>query len=235
MMDTRSDASRPPDRRLAFGYLLAALLAYAAAYPLGGRGLARQLIAEVAVTAILVTGLGAVGRGRMSRLMILLFGVPAVVAGFSLIVLEVRWLLLVRSLFGSVFLGVTTALILKEVLRDERVTGDKITGSICGYLLLGSCWSVIYALIEAANPGSFALTLQGAEGTLPPLRELAAELTYFSFVTLTTLGYGDITPISPQARTLAWLEAGSGQIYLTVLVARLVGLHIAHSQKDPQR
>ena len=97
-------------------------------------------------------------------------------------------------------------------------------------MLLGVGWSSLYSLCELASPGSFIYAYTdrlehpdmafGAEKSLIPL--------YYSFVTLTTLGYGDMVPFSPPAKILAILEAVIGQIYLTVLVARLVGLHIAH-------
>ena len=224
-VDSALTTHRPP-----FAYLLAALLASAAVYPVGGRGLIRFLLSESALLAILVTGVLIVGRGPVARAVILAFGVMFVVGGFALVVVDSRWLAVVRGLSGAVFVGVITVLVLREVLRDERVTGDKITGSICGYLLMGTCWSIAYALIELASPGSFVLTETSASGG-EALRSMASELTYFSYVTLTTLGYGDVAPISPLARTLAWMEAGAGQIYLTVLVARLVGLHIAHSRE----
>lgn len=225
--DRSTRTRRPP-----FGYMLAALLAFAAAYSLGGHGLARLIVAEVSLAGILVTGL-LVCRGRITRLIILVFGLLASSSGFALIAHEARWLLLLRGATGAVFLTVMTALVMRAVVRNERVTGDKIVASVCGYLLLGTCWSIAYALIEAASPGAFALTGAGGDLTSLGPRALTSELAYFSFVTLTTLGYGDITPISPQAQTLAWMEAGAGQIYLTVLVARLVGLHIVHSQERP--
>ncbi len=219
-------------RRPSFGYLLAALLAFAAAYPLGGRGVARHIVAEGALAAILVTGL-LVCRGRITRRIILVFGLLAVSSGIILTVHEARWLLLLRGASGAIFLTFMTVLVMRAVVRDERVTSDKIVASICGYLLLGTCWSIAYALLEAANPGSFALAGAFAEGSSAGAGSQTSGFAYFSFVTLTTLGYGDITPISPQAQTLAWMEAGAGQIYLTVLVARLVGLHIVHSQDRP--
>ncbi len=226
-VDPALTTSRPP-----FAYLLVALLAFAAAYPLGGMGVARQVVAEGALAAILVTGL-LVCRGRITRLIILVFGLLEVSSGVALIVHDARWLHLLRGASGAVFLTVMTALVMRAVVRDERVTGDKIVASICGYLLLGTCWAIAYALLEAANPGSFALAGAFAEGESLGAGSQTSVFAYFSFVTLTTLGYGDITPISPQAQTLAWMEAGAGQIYLTVLVARLVGLHIVHSQAKP--
>jgi voltage-gated potassium channel len=93
-------------------------------------------------------------------------------------------------------------------------------------LLIGFAWAFGYGIIELINPGSFSglaeIDTDNHVGRIMQLR-------YFSFATLTTLGFGDILPRSPSARTLATLEAVTGQIYLAVLIARLVGLHIVHA------
>jgi hypothetical protein len=108
---------------------------------------------------------------------------------------------------------------------------DRIFAAVCVYMLIGYAWTFAYALIEDLQPGSFvALT------TIPSNNyvERVLQMRYFSFMTLTTVGYGDIVPHSPVARTVAGLEAITGQIYLTVLVARLVGLHIIHASSSHQ-
>jgi hypothetical protein len=99
-----------------------------------------------------------------------------------------------------------------------------------GYLFVGLGWAVCYALIERFQPQSFKLSdslveLGDRSQTLPHL------LTYYSFVTLTTVGYGDVTPISPAARTLAWMEAITGQFYLGVIVAGLVSIIVANNSR----
>ena len=113
---------------------------------------------------------------------------------------------------------------LYHVLSSKEVDDDIIYGSICVYLQLGLCWAHIYALIESLSPGSFTGLAQDyshVEFASNALRDFI----YHSFVTLTTLGNGDITPVSMAARTFAMLEAIMGQIYLTVLVARIIGLY----------
>jgi Ion channel len=91
------------------------------------------------------------------------------------------------------------------------------------YLLLGLLWGVWYEIIELLQPGSFAVASQKAQAGLP-------QLAYFSFTTLTTLGFGDIVPLSPLARSLVILEALVGQLFPVILIARLVTIEI-----DPQR
>jgi hypothetical protein len=120
--------------------------------------------------------------------------------------------------------------ILNDVLRGRRVTAEKITGAVCAYLLLGFVWALLYAFMEFIEPGSLAIPDALTERVTTGEGESALSLfTYYSFVTLTTLGYGDITPVSIAARTFAWIEALVGQLYLAIMIARLVGIHIAEA------
>lgn len=108
--------------------------------------------------------------------------------------------------------------VLRSVVKAETVTRDVISGAVAVYVLLGVAWAVIYVLIEGLVPGSFAVEEVG-KGTIWD------QLLYFSFATLTTLGYGDISPLSPVARIWAVFEAICGTFFLAVLVSRLVGLY----------
>jgi len=115
--------------------------------------------------------------------------------------------------------------ILSYVLGSGKVTWDKIYGAICAYLLLGYAWTFAYSVVEEMQPGSFT----SVASTMPDdLVGRVMQLRYFSFVTLATVGYGDIVPHTAAARTTALLEAMLGQFYLVALVGRLVGLHIVH-------
>jgi hypothetical protein len=114
-------------------------------------------------------------------------------------------------------------MILFHLFREDRITSDLIMGAICVYFLVGIVWALLYSTLEFFQPGSF----QMPQGTVSQ-----ATFTYYSYVTLTTLGYGEITPISGPARSFALLEAMMGQLYLAVLIARLVGIHIAQSSRS---
>jgi hypothetical protein len=131
------------------------------------------------------------------------------------------------------FLG-AACLIVRSFFQRDHVSFDSILGAVCGYLFLGLGWAVCYAIIENFHPGSF-----DAGESLAKLREgpalLPQLLIYFSFVTLTTVGYGDITPLSPPARTFAWMEAITGQFYLAVIVAALVTLITAKHGQSKDR
>ncbi|MHC4239302.1 MAG: potassium channel family protein [Planctomycetota bacterium] len=122
------------------------------------------------------------------------------------------------DLINAAFVTITIVALMVNMFRAHRVTPDMIVGGICIYLLIGILWNVLFELVLIWYPDAIALR----EG---------ASLFYFSFTTLTTLGYGDIVPVSKFAQVLANMEAITGQVYLAIFIARLVGLHIAHELK----
>ena len=121
-------------------------------------------------------------------------------------------------------------LILGYLVTPGKVTANTIAASLCIYFLLAVLWAEVYSIMELVEPGSFVVAGSENGDERLELGGRATSLTlYYSLVTLTTLGYGDIIPRTAPARMFAAMEAVTGQIYLTVLVARLVGMHIAHS------
>jgi hypothetical protein len=113
-------------------------------------------------------------------------------------------------------------IILSHITREKHVTEDVIFGAIVAYLLMAIMWSFMYSVVEDLHPGSFVIP----EG---PVKHSQFLFTYFSFVTIATLGYGDITPLTAAACSLSILEAIIGQIYLVVVVAWLVGMFVSQS------
>jgi len=152
-----------------------------------------------------------------------------VAAAFIFVVYPRLWVRIFSTSSLIVLVGFFSVTILSYVLHGTRVTMDKIFASICVYMLIGYAWTFAYALIDELQPNAF-VALSSPSPNDYVARML--EMRYFSFITLTTVGYGDIVPHSATARTLAVLEAVTGQIYLTVLIARLVGLHIVHSSSS---
>jgi len=122
------------------------------------------------------------------------------------------------------FFVIVTVVILSQAFRARTITRETVAGAICAYLLIGLMWAEVFSIIENVSPGSFSSGAVGPAG-IPSARMQVGHFTYYSFVTMTTLGYGDITPLSRPARSLATLEAIIGQLYLAVLIARLVGQH----------
>lgn len=129
------------------------------------------------------------------------------------------------------FFVLASILIFRYVLQTRRVTANTIWAALCVYLFIGLLWSIAYVILMYMNPETFL----APEAFLTAGQRLGfSEFIYYSFVTLTTLGYGDITPVSESARALSSLEAVIGQMYMTVLVARLVGMHIAFATANPK-
>ena len=153
--------------------------------------------------------------------MALFLGLPAVVGGL----LAVGWdkpptiVVALTFVFTLSFLVAVIVVLQRHIMTSDRVSGDTLRGAVCVYVLLGVAWAVAYRFVSYLEPDAFNI----AGHFVDQGRSLALHI-YFSFVTLTTLGYGDISPI---ARTLAWLEAFVGQIYVALTIARLVSMYIA--------
>jgi voltage-gated potassium channel len=116
---------------------------------------------------------------------------------------------------------------LRGVLRQKEITGESISMAISVYLLFGATWSFLYDIIYQLQPMAFSLN-GTASALVSPGHPIFPVLGYFSFITLTTVGYGDIAPMTLQARYAAWAEGAVGQFYLAILVARLVSMQLAY-------
>jgi hypothetical protein len=212
-----------------FAWLLAALVAALALPPLlpaVGFGIAGL---RIGFAAVLVASVGLLSRNRRSLWLGLGLAVPALLLDWGGVAFYSRGLDMAASAVSIALFALVIWTILEVLIRAERVTTDTILGGVCVYLLLGSLWVTAFTLVENFQPGSFLLNGAPfvAERT-EPFRY--PEILYFSFVTLTTLGYGDINPVTPVARALATGEAIVGQLYVAIFVARLVGLHLAQAR-----
>jgi len=142
---------------------------------------------------------------------------------------DLRFIL--RNTLNVTILSIATISILKYVFSSKKVTFDYINATLCVYLILGLLWVSLYSMAESIQPGSFLFQDDGLGAFIghDTYADSAVRKIYFSFVTLLTLGYGDVVPVHSIARLLAIIEALIGQIFLVVLVARLVGIHVAQS------
>ncbi|GBE09073.1 MAG TPA: two pore domain potassium channel family protein [Gammaproteobacteria bacterium] len=137
------------------------------------------------------------------------------------LILESAGLNYIHLLLVLAFFVWATWLAARQVLFTGTIDIHKIVGAVCIYLLLGLIWALMYLLIAEASPDAFN-GLQQA-----PWYDNFSQLSYYSFVTLTTLGYGDISPVSPIAQFLAYMEAIVGIFYTTILVASLIGARMS--------
>jgi hypothetical protein len=200
-------------------------------------GLMGRIWLNLLIALVLVSGVFAFIRRRRVMVVGAVLALATVAATVIAILVTGRGWAIARQSLLALFLVFTAAVLLQVVLSSGRITLEKLSGAVCVYLLIGAIWASLFTVIEVAAPGSLRFPEEEAEAVAQALQhgEPSGFMVYFSFVTLTTLGYGDIAPLSQTARTLAWAEALLGQLYLTILVARLVGMHISYSGRAKDR
>ncbi|NOR66626.1 MAG: hypothetical protein GQ528_04645 [Woeseiaceae bacterium] len=213
-----------------FSWLLLALFVFLVVVPIADdlAIVSRPVIRALAFSCLVFIGIWSLrGSGRPFSV-----GIAFVIAGIVFNVLAVNLSSPVylyasyAALFG--FLLVAISFTLKQIAMDTDISPNRVVGAVCVYLLLGVIWAVAYTMLEMISPGSF--------GGFTPLRGRGwdSEWLYFSFVTMTTLGYGDILPVSATARVLAYMQAVFGQLYVAILVAGLVSALISSRQSNKQ-
>ncbi len=193
------------------------------------------VVEGILVMTLLVGTVVSVSKGRAWVLFALLLALPAGALWLVGVATDSVAVDVVRHGFLIAFLGYVIGVMLRAIFDSRQVTTNTVCASLCVYLLLGLVWALAYTVVDALDPAAFTCTVNAGQH---PLWTRAGRgetaVLYFSFATLTTLGYGDIVPTSPISRMLASVEAITGQLYLAVLVARLVGMHIAHSADQRQ-
>jgi len=198
-------------------------------YPLGNLGLVGQLVMSLCFSLMLVSGVGAVAKSRVATMLVGGLVVANLVAqglSFGRGGADMPGWEAVAALLSC---GVLASVVLAQVFREGPITGHRIQGAVAVYLLLGLTWAFAYMLIDIVWPDAFAVP--AAAGRASALGDDHRwRFVYFSFVTLTTVGYGDITAVHPVARALVILEALTGQLFPAILLARLVSMELYHRQ-----
>lgn len=179
----------------------------------------------------LLAAVFAVSRGRMAQIVGILLAVPAIILLGMNALLERAGFVVPSYGFAILFLGYTLMVLLKYLFAASQAKVNTICAALSVYLLLGVLWVILCSLLDVLAPGSYATTLSfnSDSGVMRFGNEYSLYSIYYSFVTMTALGSGDITPVLPAARMFAAIEVVMGQLCLVVLVARLVGLHVAQS------
>jgi len=174
---------------------------------------------------------------RTSRVRPRTMRVALLAAAVAVVLVAVQALTGTRLLVGETYLllgallGATPPAVLRRVLGHRTITVETLAGAVCVYVLLGLVFAFAYLAIGSFKPDAFAdqANADGVRGS--------ADYLYFSFITLTTVGFGDVVPVGKVARALVVLEALLGQIFLVTTVARLVALYSAQGSQPlrPQR
>ena len=181
-----------------------------------------RILMNAFITAILISGTYAASKKIYITITAASLALPMLVSIWISHFVDMPFLVFVGDCFGIAFIAFLVVIILSFIFGEREVTINVIYASIVVYLLIAIMWMFIYLVLESINPGSFAT----GEGQIEVGRRL---YIYYSFVTITTLGYGDITPTTDLANSFSFLEAVTGQLYIAILIARLVGIHIAQS------
>lgn len=208
-----------------FTILLGLLLIYVVATPFFAQVINESFFLDIIFSAVMVSAVLTLSREKKSRFVVILLVLPCLVLLWLHLPDSSDEIFLAGTALQAVFNFFMVFIIMWFVFQAPVITRDILSASIVAYLFVALFFAKSFLVLEILSPGSFSISSD---------RIMAdpSVMKYFSFVTLTTLGYGDVVPISDQAKTMAISEALIGQIYLTVLIARLVGMYAAgHLQK----
>ena len=208
-----------------FRFLLLSLMMIIGLRPLLDEWIGTHIWADVLTDIFfafaLMSGLHAVsGQPRQLRFALLL-AAAIILLGLLHYTLEVQLLFRLQQGLSGVFLVQMLFMIWIHIEKENEVTLDLIMASACAYILIGMVWAYFYHFVEVFHPHSFTLPWTPGDDLW--------DFYYYSFVTLTTVGYGNILAITKSARVLSILEAITGQLYLAIMISRLVGLHASKS------
>ena len=213
-----------------FTVLLMAILFFLVAQPIfSGHAFAESLV-SVSISLVLLAALYAFRATRIYFVIALVLLVPSLGGRLALLFTSSSTIEIVSAISSCLFLAVTVVALISRLFIVRSVTLDTISAGICAYLLTAIAFAYGFAVVELRHPGSFSAALfERTAGGIAPLMASLHNFIYYSFVCLTTTGFGDIAPISAGARSLSVMESVFGQLYVAILIARLVSLEVAQS------
>ena len=216
-----------------FTILLATILLLLVAQPIFSGHAFAQNFASASIALVLLSALYAFRTTKTYFTIALILMVPSIGSRLALQFTSNPTLEMVGAISSCLFLTVTVFALVSRLFTVKSVTLDTISAAICAYLLMGVAWAYAFAAVELRHPGSFSTALlHSTAGNIAPLLASLHTFIYYSFVCLTTTGFGDVLPVSEGARSLSVMEAVFGQLYMAILIARLVGLEIAQSMTE---
>ena len=214
-----------------FHYLLISLIMMLVSYPFIEGNILEEYIFLIVTIVVFVAGIYTLDHSPRLRRFAYFNG--AVMIGLLLIPLFFhampRALIVAGALTGQSFLLLMAFAIVLDIFHRGKVTADTISGAACLYLLIGIFWGEAYSLLEYLRPGSFHFSLPRAAGHMIN----SSSFSYFSFITLTTIGYGDIAPLTKEAKLLVIMEAILGQLYIAIFLARIIASYQVGKKTKP--
>lgn len=195
-------------------------------FPLHQAGLSSRFFIDVVMVSLMVSGALVTNQSRL---------LTGITVGIVIIGASILWasrlypaslIMQFSSAFSVLVFLLYVRIVLLVMFREGPVTWSRIQGGVCAYLLVGMAWASAFALIEQIHPGSFHFASQPDNTD-----DLVSKLIYFSFTTLTTVGFGDVLAVTPFARSLAIAEAIVGQLFPAILIGALVAMAMRPAPK----
>ena len=203
-----------------FLFLLISILLLLLLSPFLRGFLSIKIMLDIFFSLVFISAVNAISSNKRNLVILSVLAIPMLLSIWIGHFIEIQGLSITGSFSGIIFFIYLIITLLRHIFRQERINREVIFAAIVVYLLMGVLWAYVYGTIESIQPNSFSRI----KDTMGDQRYL---FLYYSFVTLTTLGYGDISPITPVASSMAILEAIIGQLYLVVQIAWLVGLRVS--------
>jgi hypothetical protein len=193
------------------------------AEPLADVGVLRRPLLSMFMLIVMLAGMFALHAARRLTIPLMIIGGMAFVLQAATLLWPPDALAIANDIAAGLFVLLLSGLLLNYVMGPGRITGNRITGAIGVYLLIALVFALLYDLLERLSPGAFVV---GSEALR--LTPAGGRFFYLSIITVTSVGFGDMSPVHPFARSLVMIEAVGGHIYTAVLLARLVSLEVAY-------
>lgn len=188
-------------------------------FPLRQAGLSGRVFFDLVMVSLMISGALATKQNRIVTVMTVALVIVGAVLLWAARFYPTPFFMIVSAVFSTIILLLYVRIVLLVMFRQGPVTWSRIQGGICAYLLLGMAWASAFNVVEQLHPGAFHFVTEPAN-----IDQLTSNLIYFSFATLTTVGFGDVLPVHPFARSLAIAEAIVGQLFPAILIGALVAM-----------
>ena len=208
-----------------FLILLCLILGLLVLVPILNRFVAARIFLDIFLTAIVISMVYTISHKKGHAIAGVFLAFVMLASMWLQYAYPNKGILAIGMIAGVIFIAVVIVNILRFMFKSEEINREIIYAAILLYLLTALMWAFVYTFLELIDPASFNIDLSQPEGYLLVFQ-------YYSFVTITTLGYGDITPVTEVAKAFSVLEAVFGQLYLVVAVAWLVGMHVSKKSKQ---
>jgi hypothetical protein len=214
-----ADLSLSKGERSKIVFVLIAIVLLSVGYPFSEQGTAAAIVFVFLYLGLLGSGIYLVSANRFLLIFSILHTVVISISGLATILMDFGtppWVRLTWGMSLIAYQSLIIAILVIFIIESKLVTIEVLFAAIAIYFMLAATFAMVYGAMEVVSPGSF-ISSSGAEMTWQ-------RLAYFSYVTITTLGYGDIVPIAPAAQSVSAMEASIGTLYIAILIGRFVSL-----------